>query len=179
MIGQDLYRFPYQTILITLLKEKSVDAIIKKCNNCATKYKGCLCCLEYKNFKDDLIEYKCLCCNRNYQKKVWWKLKEEIDQYKFSNHDTKNFILFLQKDVDDWKKLNGTSLPEKEDLYSEIKMENATNTDYAHNFFWNKNIRGMPWFKCSKSNIIVFNNFRKMYLEKYVFDLAQFPSAPG
>ena len=55
--------------------------------------------------------------------------------YKFSNHDTKNFILFMQKDVDDWKKLNGTSLPEKEDLYSDIKMENATNTDYAHNFF--------------------------------------------
>ena len=41
----------------------------------------------------------------------------------------------MQKDVDDWKKLNGTSLPEKEDLYSEIKMGNATNTDYAHNFF--------------------------------------------
>ena len=26
------------------------------------------CCLEYKNVKHDLIEYKCLCCNKNYQK---------------------------------------------------------------------------------------------------------------
>ena len=23
--------------------------------------------LEYTNFKDDLIEYKCVCCNKNYQ----------------------------------------------------------------------------------------------------------------
>ena len=23
--------------------------------------------LEYANFKDDLIEYKCLCCNKSYQ----------------------------------------------------------------------------------------------------------------
>ena len=25
--------------------------------------KGCKCCLECKNFKNDLIEYKCLCCS--------------------------------------------------------------------------------------------------------------------
>ena len=23
------------------------------------------CCLEYKNAKDDLIEYNCLCCNKS------------------------------------------------------------------------------------------------------------------
>ena len=31
------------------------------------KYKYCDCFLEYINFKDDLIEYKCLPCNKNYQ----------------------------------------------------------------------------------------------------------------
>ena len=25
--------------------------------------------LKYTSFKDDLIEYKCLCCNKNYQHK--------------------------------------------------------------------------------------------------------------
>ena len=28
------------------------------------------------NFKDDLIECKCLCCNKNYQQKYDGKLKE-------------------------------------------------------------------------------------------------------
>ena len=39
----------------------------KKCETCGIKYKYCDCFLEYTNFKDDLIEYKCLCCNKNYQ----------------------------------------------------------------------------------------------------------------
>ena len=30
------------------------------------------------NFKDHLIEYKCLCCNRNYQQKSDEKLKEQF-----------------------------------------------------------------------------------------------------
>ena len=34
--------------------------------------------LEYKKFKDDLIEYKCLCFNKNYQKKFDEKLKERF-----------------------------------------------------------------------------------------------------
>ena len=34
------------------------------------KFKDCECYLEYTSFKDDLVEYKCLCCNKNYQKKV-------------------------------------------------------------------------------------------------------------
>ena len=42
----------------------------KKCETCGIKYKYCDCFLEYTNFKDDLIEYKCLCCNKNYQQKV-------------------------------------------------------------------------------------------------------------
>ena len=38
----------------------------KKCENCGMKYKYCDCFLEYANFKDDLIEYKRLCCNKKY-----------------------------------------------------------------------------------------------------------------
>ena len=39
----------------------------KKCETCRTKYKYFNCFLEYPNFKDDLTEYKGLCCNKNYQ----------------------------------------------------------------------------------------------------------------
>ena len=41
----------------------------KRCETCRIKYKYCICFLEYTNFKDDLIEYKCLCCNKSYQQK--------------------------------------------------------------------------------------------------------------
>ena len=39
----------------------------KKCKTCGITYEVCDCFLEYTNFKDDLIEHKCLCCNKNYQ----------------------------------------------------------------------------------------------------------------
>ena len=47
--------------------------IIKKCETCAIKYKDCECCLQYTIVNDVLIEYKCLFCNKNYQKKKVWK----------------------------------------------------------------------------------------------------------
>ena len=48
----------------------------KKCETCGIKYKDCDCFLEYTNFKDDLIEYKCLCHKKNYQKKSDENLKK-------------------------------------------------------------------------------------------------------
>ena len=43
----------------------------KKCEKCRIIYKYCDCFLEYTNFKGDLIEYKCLSCNKNYQQKLY------------------------------------------------------------------------------------------------------------
>ena len=34
--------------------------------------------------------------------------------------------------MDDWKKFNETTLPEKKDFYSNLNMENITDADYAH-----------------------------------------------
>ena len=62
----------------------------KKCETCRIKYKYWNCFLEYTNFKDDLTEYKCLCCNKNYQRKFDEKLMEQFfNAYKFSNHGKK------------------------------------------------------------------------------------------
>ena len=52
--------------------------MIKKCESCGTEYKYYDYLLEYTNFKDDLIEYKCLCFNKNYQQKFDEKLKEQF-----------------------------------------------------------------------------------------------------
>ena len=48
------------------------------------------------------------------------------------------FILLLQKRVypyvymDDWEKLNETSLPEKKDFYCHLNMEDITDADNVH-----------------------------------------------
>ena len=52
----------------------------KKCGTYGIKYKHFECCLEYTNVKDELIEYRCLFCDKNYQ-------------------NTCKFILLLQKGV--------------------------------------------------------------------------------
>ena len=93
------------------------------------KCKYCDCFLECTNFKDDLIEYKCLNCNKIY----WGKFDEKLEDsffntYKFSIFDNKKFIAFLWKSVYpceymDWEKFNETTLPEKEDFYSPLNIK--------------------------------------------------------
>ena len=41
----------------------------KKYETCGVKYKDCKIFFENKNFEDNLIKCKCLCCNKNCQKK--------------------------------------------------------------------------------------------------------------
>ena len=79
----------------------------KKYETCRIKYKRCNCFLEYTNFKDDLMKYKCLCCNKNYQQNFDGKLKEWFfNTYKFSNHDNNKFILLLQKGVSSYEHMD-------------------------------------------------------------------------
>ena len=110
----------------------------KKCETCGVKYKYCDCSREYANFKDDLIEYKCSCCKKNYQHKFDEKLKERFfNTYKFSNRGNNNFILLLRKGVYsyehvDWEKFNQTSLPKKRYFYGHLIMEDITDADYVH-----------------------------------------------
>ena len=61
-------------------------------------------------------------------------LKERFfNRNKFSNQHSK-FILLFRKDVypyeymDDWENFNETSLPEKQDFYSFLNMEDITDT---------------------------------------------------
>ena len=62
----------------------------EKCEMCGIKYKDFNCCPEYKSVKDDLIEYKSFCCNKNCQKKFGENSKKRFaNTYKFSNDDIK------------------------------------------------------------------------------------------
>ena len=102
---------------------------------CEIKYKYCDCFLKNTKFKKYKYkhEYKCSCCNKNYQQKFDEKLKRQFfNTYQFSDHDINKFILLLWKGaypyeyMDDWEKFNETSLPEKEDFYSHLNMGNIT-----------------------------------------------------
>ena len=67
---------------------------------CKTKYKYYDYCFEYTNFKEDLMEFKCLFCNKNNQQKFNKKLKERFfNIYTFSNNDNNKFISLLGKFV--------------------------------------------------------------------------------
>ena len=83
-------------------------------------------------------KYSCkyLCCNKNYPQKFDEKLKEQFfNTYKSSNHDNNNFVVLFQKVVypyeymDDWEKINKTSVPKKQDFYSHLNMEDITDVD--------------------------------------------------
>ena len=68
-----------------------------KRKTCRIKYKNYEFFREYTNFKDNLIKYKCLCCNENYQKEKFEEMLEKqiFNTYKFSNDDIKKFILLF------------------------------------------------------------------------------------
>ena len=50
----------------------------KKYETYGIKYKYYNCFLEYLNFKDELINYKYLCCNKSFQHKFDEKSKEQF-----------------------------------------------------------------------------------------------------
>ena len=81
--------------------------------------------LEYAIVIDDLIQYKCLCYNKNYQEKFDKNVSNFIKHtYTFSNQDINKFILLLRIGVSPiwihiWLgEFHETSLTEKEYSYS-------------------------------------------------------------
>ena len=72
--------------------------------------------------------------------------------------------------MDDWEKFNKTSLPEKENFYSRLKMEDDTDADYAHakrvcNDFEIKNVGEYHDSYVQSDTLLladVFENFRNM-----------------
>ena len=85
-----------------------------------------------------------------------------------------------------WKKFNETSLPEKEEFYSNLTMEDIPNADYAHGkkglkrFL--KKLREYHDLYVQSNTLLladVFESFRNMFLAKNELDPAHFLSAPG
>ena len=105
LIVQDLWQARYQILSIIFLKEfielnVNSDMMIKNLKHVESNI--CIATVFWNiyNFKDDLIEYKCLCWRKNYQHKFNEKLKERFfNACKFSNNDNNKFISLLRKSV--------------------------------------------------------------------------------
>ena len=159
------------------------------------KCKDCGFFLEYEGVKDSLIKYKCLFCNKDYSNKLDEKLKKQFkNTFKFSDNDINNkFILWLRKGVyrheytDDWEKFHERTLPEEEEFYSNLNMEDITDADYMHakrvcKDFEMKILGEYHDLYLKNDTLLladVFENFRKMYLKIYNLDPVKFLSAPG
>ena len=133
----------------------------------------------YTNFKDNLIEQKFLCCNKNYQHKFDENLKERF-------FNTYKCLSLCHAYKDDWEKFNKTSLPKKTEFYNHLNMEDITDGDYAHakrvcKDFEIKNLGEYHdlYIQHDASLLAdVFDSFRNMCLEIYEHDPAKFLSAP-
>ena len=107
-----------------------------------------------------------------------------FNTHKFSNHDNNKFILLLQKGVysyeymDDEEKFNETPLPEKEDFYSRLNMEDITDANYPHSKrvckdFEIKNLGEYHHLYVQRDTLFladVFENFSNISLETYELD---------
>ena len=84
-------------------------------------------------------------------------------------------------------KFNETSLPEKEDFYCHLNMEDITDAEYSHvkrfcKDFEIKNLREYHDLYIQRDTLLladVFENFINMCLKIYERDPPKFLSAPG
>ena len=78
--------------------------------------------------------------------------------------------------MDDWEKFNETPLPEKEDFYSHLNMEDITDKDFAHAKTVCKDFESKD---LGEYHDLCVQNFRNMCLKIYKLDPAKLLVAPG
>ena len=113
--------------------------------------------------------------------------------YQFSSGNLNKFLLLLRKGVypyecmDNWEKFDETTLPPKEDFYSELNLEGISDEDYAHaqkvwNVFEINNHSEYHDLYVQSDTLLladVYQKFRNMHLGIYELDPLYFVSAPG
>ena len=86
--------------------------------------------------------------------------------------------------MDDWEKFNETKLPEKEECYRNVNLEEITDADYMHakRLLLNKNLDEYHDLSLKSDAVLladVFEKFRKICLKIYELEPVKFNSAPG
>ena len=178
----DSYRF-MSSSLSKLVDNLSEGIHSNKCADCES-------CLDYVcSTKNEKLILKCFYCEQYYKKKFNKNLiKRFKSMYEFCNKDLNKFILLLRKGVysyeymDSWERFNETSLPSKEDFYSNLNMENIDDIDYRHgnNVFKRfelENLRQYHDLYVQSDTLLLadaFEKFRDMCIKEYELDPAHF-----
>ena len=182
----DSFRF-MATSLSKLVDNLTDDIHSDKCVDCKSD-------LSFMKIMDEALIFRCFNCKKNYEKEI---NKELIERFastsKFCNSDLNKFVMLLRKGVypydymDGWDKFNETSIPNKESFYSNLTMENITETDYIHanNVFKTFKLNNLgdyhDLYVQSDTLLLadVFENFRKACIKTYELDPAHSISLPG
>ena len=144
--------------------------------------------------KDEQLIFRCSSSKKNYKKDFNKDLIQRfVNIYEFCNGDLNKFILLLRKGVypyeymDSWQRFDETSLPDKEAFYSNLNVEDITDTDYIHankvfKKFKLKHLGEYHDLYVQSDTLLladVFENFRNMCIKVCELDLAHFLPAPG
>ena len=171
---------------------KLVDYLSEGIHN--NKCVDCNSCLDYIKIKNEKLLLKCFNCNTYYKKKFNKDLiKKFRNTYSFCDNDINKSVLLLRKGVDpyeyvdNWEKFYETSLPNKEDFYSNLNMEDINNIGYRHaNYVFKRfeleNLGQYHDLYVQSDTLLladVFENFKDMCIEVYELDRAHFLSLPG
>ena len=160
-------------------------------NDKCVKCKSNLC---FVNTMNETLIFECVDCGKEYKKDINNKLKERFSNvYEFCDYDMNKFIVLLRKGLypyeymDEWNKFDEKELPVKESFYSNLTMEDISDTDYKHanNVFEKFNLNNLgdyhDLYVRSDTLLLadIFENFRNACLNNYELDLAHFISLPG
>ena len=178
----DSFRF-MATSLSKLVDNLTQDIHGDKCVDCKSD-------LSYMKVMDETLIFRCFNCKKNYEKEISKELIERFTStYKFCNNDLNKFVMLLRKGVYPyeymygWDKFNETSIPSKESFYSDLTMENISETDYryANNVFKTLKLNNLGLYVQSDTLLLadVFENFRKACIKTYELDPVHFISLPG
>ena len=183
----DSYRFMSSSL------SKLVDNLPEGIHN--NKCADCESCLDYvRSTENEKLIFKCFICEQ-YCKKKFNKdlIKSFTSTYEICNKDLNKFILLQRKGVypyeymDSWERFNETSIPSKEDFYSNLNMDNIDDIDYRHgnNVFKRFELENLEQYHdlYAQSDTLLladaFENFRDMCIKEYELDPDHFVSLPG
>ena len=142
----------------------------------------CIKCKSNLCFVIDINEkliFKYIDCEKEYEKEFNKELLERFaNTYKFCKNELNKFIMLLRKGfypheyIDGWDKFNEKIIPSKDSFYSNLTLENISETDYAHanNVFKKFNINNLGEYHdlYVRSDMLlladIFENFRQSFL---------------
>ena len=171
---------------------KLVDNLTENIHN--DKCVKCNSNLCFVNAMNETLTFECVDCKKEYKKDLNKKLIERFSNvYEFCGYDMNKFMILLRKGVysyeymDEWDKFNEKELPNKGSFYSNLTMEDISDTDYAHanNVFKKFDIKNLGEYHdlYVRSDTLlladVFENFRNACMKNYELDPAHFVSLPG